>query len=447
MNQLIIPVLSIVVGAAAGFMIGNSVSSDGQQISEVKEDAKSTYRSVRSSSGESSDELKDKRVRTLNEALALPNQTGRMEALMDYFAKLDPARFAEEADKLDDLPMGERMMVSYLLFSRWGEEDPMTAMAYTKTMGRMGGFMSNTVLKSWASQSPELAAKYYSENPNDFQGRGRGGQNGAATIASEWVNHDQDAALSWAMSLEGNQSLSAIRSIFNQVASSDPAEAALLLSSITDPAALSQAQSTIAREWGEQDWAAAEAWISSLSTDQQGAAYAQALRGLSDEDYLAAAEKLTSLSNVDDYANTMESITRDWSKVDPAAAASWVMENGTVEAQVDSIGPAVASWTNVDQVAAYEFVSQQELGDVRDEAAIAYIRANVNGDTNQNLALAESVSDANDRARAISRSVSSWMREDQEAATEYINSSELLTDNQKSQVIRRSTGGVRGRRN
>ena len=50
------------------------------------------------------------------------------------------------------------------------------------------------------------------------------------------------------------------------------------------------------------------------------------------------------------------------------------------------------------------------------------------------------------RARAISQSISGWMKEDEDAATSYVNESTLLTDEQKERVIQRASQGGGGRR-
>lgn len=452
-TQIIIPVACVLVGSSVGFMLGRGSSSNSEQTSSAAESMqpRSSVRSLGNKDSGGSVK-REKRVRSLKEALAVDTQTGRMEALIAYFGKLKSSSFAEEAAKLEDLPMGERMMVSFLLFSQWGETDPLAAMDHTAKMGRMGGFMNGTVLKSWASSNPEDAAAYFSANTESLNNGGRG----SGGIATEWAKKDKDAALAWALTQKGSGGYMALTGVFNQVASSDPADAASLAGSISDEESRVNAQNTVAKQWGKLDWAAAEAWVLTLPVDEQNDTMDYALRGLSDTDHLAAAEKFTSLANVEGLEGTMEAIAKDWAKDDPAAASAWVIENGTIDAQKDSIGTVVGTWARADQAAAYEFVSSQEIGEVRDEAATSYIRVNYAGDTNENLALAETITDTDDRARAIAISVSSWIKEDKDAATAYINESALLTDDQKAAALKESSsyrfqsgragGAMRGRR-
>lgn len=443
-TQIIIPIACVAVGSAAGFMLGQNSQPEATASLPAPARAASAQRVVTNHSGSNHDgearQGRTRQVNSLEDALFQKTQTGRMVALMDYFSKLDPSSFSEEADKLSELPMSDRMMSSLLLFSQWGETDPLSAMSYTKEMGRIGGFVNGTVLKSWASSDPLKAAEYYAENAGDFNTFGRGGaQSRAGTIAAEWASQDRAAALSWALSLEGDDSAAAVASIFNQIATNDPAEAVLSLANLSDEAAKISATNTIARKWGASDWGAAEVWISSLPADQQAEASASAIRGLSEVDHLAAADKLAASPAVAGFSDVMESITRRWSREDPASASAWVVANGSVEDQAESIGAAVSSWANVDAPAAYAFVNEQQVGVVRDAAATNYLAANRNGDTNENLALAETVTDSNSRARAIGLSVANWMKEDAEAASAYINNTDLLTDEQKPRIIQWTT--------
>ena len=387
----------------------------------------------------------------MSDALDKKGQSDRIEALMDYFSKLDPTKFSDEADKLEGLSTGERMMVGYLLFSRWGEEDPLAAMEYTNSMGRIGGFFNSMAIRSWASTDPVKAAEYYATNPGEFANTGRGPLNAGGTvavIAAEWVKQDQAGAMDWALGLQDRSQELAVRSIFSQAAADDPASAALLLSSISDSGSREEAVNTIAAEWGEEDWGAAQAWISSLPADEQSSAMSRALRGLANVDYASAAAQLSSLSEGSDYSDTMEVITRQWSEEDPAAAAEWVMANGNADAQEESIGDAVSSWVSVDAVAALSFVNEQPAGDVRNEAALSYVRANKSGDIGTNLELAESITSERDRARAMVTPIYTWMQEDEESARAYVNETDSISDDMKQRIISRASGngGRRGGR-
>lgn len=459
MNTAIIaPIAALVIGGAAGFIAGQK-SAPEPMPGEPSGDARAARRSSAAvSSSSSSDRAGGRsagvRVKSAQEAMGLPGQNNRLQALMDYYAGLDPSQFEEEAKKLEDLPWSERIMVGYLLFARWGEEDPIAAMEYTKSMGFAGMFVRGTVMQSWASKYPQDAAAYYKANPNQFRmggmmggRRGRGGGSAAQVIATEWARQDGTGAMAWAQSLEGRDQREAMRGIFSQAAKEDPAKAAGMLASVTDPDARRDAQNTIAREWGGKDWDAAQRWISGLPADQQAEATARAIRGLADEDPKLASTKITAIPEGEERDDAVESIARRWGQEDPASAADWVMKTGSEEVQHDSIGRVVSSWVGKDAEAAYAFVEKQPEGAVRDRAASSYVMSNQSGDVQQNLKLAETIGDDRSRHWAIGMTAASWARKDKEAATQYVENSPGLDDRAKERIKQFSDRGWgRGRR-
>ena len=137
----------------------------------------------------------------------------------------------------------------------------------------------------------------------------------------------------------------------------------------------------------------------------------------------------------------MEDIAREWSREDPAGAAAWVMANGNEEAQSESIGRVVSSWVGQDPAAALEFVNKQPEGDVRDRAASSYVMSNQGGDIQANLKLAETIGDERSRSRAIGMTAVGWMRQDKEAATQYLETTESLSKESKDRIKQWSGGG------
>ena len=446
---------ALVIGGAVGFLVGKKATTTAA--SETSDDARSARRNNESSLSYSSARSADSsakekarrgpRVDSAADAMSLPGQNNRLRSLMDYYAGLGPSEFKEEAEKLEDLPWSERIMVGYLLFARWGEEDPTAAMAYTKTMGFAGVFVKKTVVQSWASKHPQEAADYYAANASDFRmgsmmgGRGRGGGSAASVIAMEWARQDSEGAMAWAKSLEGSDQSDAMKGIFRQAATDDPARAAGMLSAIADDQARESAQNTIAREWGGKDWDATKSWIAGLPADQQESATARALRGLADTDAAAAAAEIGTLSEGSDLNDTMRSIARKWGRDDPEASAQWVMENGDESSQSESIGSVVASWAGKDPAAALGFVNAQPEGRVRDSAASSFVIANQAGDIAQNIRLAETIGNESMRRRAIGITATAWMRQDKEAASQYIDTTDALSDKSRQRIKRFAEGG------
>ena len=176
-------------------MIGNSGSDEEE--TAAADASQQTVRVRRQSDRGEFDEGRSRRSRpdSTVEAMREPGQLARMQGLIDLYAGMGPEELAEEVDKLDALPFGDRILASVLLFSRGAEVDPLGALEQTDKMGMGGMFAKPTVLRSWASMDPVNAAKYFEDNPSEFarmgRGRGPGGDSGSSVIAREWAKNQQ----------------------------------------------------------------------------------------------------------------------------------------------------------------------------------------------------------------------------------------------------------------
>ena len=442
-NSILVGVGALILGGVGGFVAGSSGgNAESTEVVESKVPSKGVRGGGSASSGGS---FRATKAGSFSDIMKESGQTARMQSLLDLYASLDPSEFAAEAAKLDELPWNERMVAGFLLFSRWAEVDPQAALAYTSEMGREGFMVKGTVLQSWASTDPQAAAKYFEENPRDFGmmgGFGGRGGGAASQIAMEWAKQDPAGALEWAQGLEGRNASSAIGGVFRQVAQDDPAGAAALAAGLGDDERAGAYQS-IAREWAQQDWGATEAWINGLPSDERDGAMAQAIRGLASEDPALASTKVSSLPDGEAKSDAIRSISERWAREDAASAAEWLVSQET-----DNVGRSMrevmGNWVGQDQAAALAFVNSQPEGAMRDSAAASYIMSNRGGDTQEALQMAETISDEGSRQMAIGVTAMRWMQDDKEAALEYVNTTESLSDEAKQRIIRRSEGGDRG---
>jgi hypothetical protein len=430
---------ALLVGSAGGFLVGkSSTSSDGEKgsaggsVVDLRRDDK------RSDSGEE----RRSRVDSVEGALREPSQLARLQSLMDLYAGMDAAQLEEAAKSLDNLPMGDRIMASMLLFSQWGEVDPQGALAYTKTMGFGGMFARPTVLRSWASMDPVNAAKYFTENPNDFATMGgRGGpdgDNGAGVIAREWAKLDPQAALEWAQGLDGRDKSSALVSVLGEMAAKDPAEAASVAAGLEGDDR-NRAYSEIAEKWALADYASAEAWINTLSGEDKQDAMASAIGVLAKSDPQGASMKVAAMAEGNEKERAIRDVGASWARENPAAAAEWVAAQ---ESGGDGMRNVMATWAGQDAPAALSFIESQPQGAIRDSATQAYLWTNRDMAPTQSLALAETITDERDRSRAIGMTASRWMREDEVAAKAYVEQSTAISDEIKERIL--SGDGGRG---
>lgn len=442
----------LLAGGAIGYIFGNSGSettvNEGEQDKKVSR-LPASKRSV-TNSGSSSGEAGggSKKPQTYEEVAATPGQTARLQALVDLYSGLSSEEFAIEVEKLNGLPMGERMMAGYILFGAWAEVSPYDALDHSRTMGMAGGFVRPTILQSWASTDPKGAAAYFESNKSEFammgmMGRGRdGGSSGAATIAGEWAKQDPDGALAWAKSLDGSDSEQATAKVISQIASTDPERAAGLTMGL-EGEALAKANSNIAGEWAKSDWGKTEAFINGLPADQQGDALGAAVRSLASEDPRLAGTKALEIPEGDARNQAVESVAESMARSNPAEAAKWIVENGNEVSQKEAMRDIMGNWVGQDANAAKNWAVAQPEGALRDAAVSSYVMNDSAGSPQENIQLAESISDEGSRGRAIGMTAIRWMGEDKEAATQYIQSSEIVDDRAKEWIL--GGGGRRGR--
>ncbi len=451
-NSWIIPVATLAVGVAGGYISGKSSVPETAKVGLEE----SAQRSRTSSRGTESSDASSRKVRGANtqEIARMPGNSTRIQALMDFYAGLSPEQLAEEAGKLEALPMNERIMASFLLFGRWAEVDPTAAMSFSNTMGFAGSFVRPTILQSWASTDPVNAAAYYAQNPREFAmmgmmgGRGgMGGQGGASIIASEWARQDPDGAMAWAASLTTEKG-SAMNSVIGEIAKSDPAKAISMLGQLAE-GERSDAYASIASQYGATDFSAAQTWIRSLPADQQADAMASAIGGLSNTDPRRAADELGKMPDGDAKSRLIPEVIGDLAREDAQAAGDLLKKQGSEDAQRGGMRPLMSTWTAANPAAALDYANSFEPGRVRDSALQTWAFSNTQGDPGEIVKVAETIGDQGDRNRAVGMTAMRWMREDEPAAKAYIESSTVLSDNAKQRLSQGGNfwgGGNRGNR-
>lgn len=445
MNQTtILLAAALIVGGAGGFLAGTNIGGGGlggdqssaREISGANRrvsDRTSASGLSRSRSGLRS------ALRSYEDINRLPGSSNRIEAMVKFYQSLSPEQLEEEANKMEGLPMSERIVASMLLFSRWGELDAYSAMDYAGGMGFAGMMVRPTVLQSWASVDPVNAAKYYEENPRLFMTmggrRGMQPQAGSVIVATEWAKQDPTAAMQWANGLERGKD-EALAAVIGEVAREDPAKAAGMLSGI-DPEAAGDSYRAIAESYGGKDFAAAQAWIQGLPADQQQGAMAAAISGLARTDPSAAAAQVATMEDGGSKDRAVRNVVGSMAMQDPQAAAQFLTENGSADAQESSMRELMPAWVAKDPDGALNYAMQMEEGGTRDRAISSYVWSNQQASPADLVQVAENISDERSRSRTVGWMASRWMREDEEAAKAYIESSDAITDRTREHILGR----------
>jgi len=447
----ILPAAALTVGAVGGFFTGKNSSESADDAPSATVQTRAAGASRQASEENASTTRRGSRATSVEDIYRSPGNLNRIESLMRFYGGLSADQLREEAAKLDDLPLNERMPASFLLFGRWAELDPYGAMEYSNSMGMRGAFVRPTILQSWASVDPENAARYYTANPGQFAimnlGRGMGGgQDAASIIATEWARQNPQAALTWADSLTSGKS-DAIASVLGEVAKSDPEQAAAMLNQLA-PADRAAAYTEIAGRYGAQDFGAAEAWIRTLPQDEQSAAFAAAIEGLASKSPKEALAQVNRMPDGDAKNQIIPTLVGPLARTDPQAAAALVSSQGDQNVQRDSMRQLMPAWTAQDPAAALAFASSQEPGPVYDRAMTSYITNNSSGNPAEMILLAETIDNDRERGWSVGFTAQRWMQSDPDAARAYIEQTDTISDNMRERLLdgRPMWGGGRGGR-
>lgn len=431
---------ALLLGAAGGYLVGASgepgENGKAQPTAASSKSTRARPRLVTDSF--SSTPRRGTRFSSLENVFAEPGQTNRIMNLLEYYSELDPSEFEGEMQKLQALPMSQRMLAMNLLFARWAETDPETALEQSRTMGFPEVFMARAgVISGWAASNPEGLARAYSENADDFRANGpgrRGVSDTVAVIAGEWAKQNPQAALAWARTLERGEVGNAISGIFTEVTQSDPAVAISMASGLTSEER-GNAFRSIAGAWAITDYPAAAAWIDSLTGAEKTAARQEALESLANINPQKAAAEVLQLPGSPSRDRLVGEVSREWAQKDAAAALDWLTANGEGAVLEESIGRVIGPLAAKDAGKALEWIDTQPAGEARDNAVQGFIWGNRNAEPLENIRLAETISGEETRQQIVTCVTFEWARDEPAAALQYAQSSEYLGDGVRKRLI------------
>ena len=449
MNSIIwIPAVSLAVGLGVGFGIGSAGGDSGNDELSSKEVVE-TRSGNRFGSSFGNDAKVEKKARSLDEIYRKPGQTNRTQALLDLYSSLGPDEFSIEAEKLDALPFNERILASVLLFGKWAEVDPTAAMAFTDTMGFAGAFVRPTVLQGWASSDPVNAANYYTENPGQFammnmMGGGRmGAQGPGEIIAGEWAKQDPKGALAWASGLKA-KSTEAMTAVVSEVAKSDPMKAAEMAGGMTE-GSRAAAYESIAKQWGQKNFTEANSWVSGLPDAERNLALAAAIQGLAQTSPKLAAAEIGKMTDEAAKREAIPTVAKNYARNDLQGSITWLNDQGD-DSKRAAMREVMPIWVSSDPAAALGFINEQASTDVRDRAAETYVWSNKSSSAAELAEVAAMITDERSKSRMTGIVAARWMQEDQEAAKQYINAADSISDNMKERLLDGQPIWGRGRR-
>ena len=448
-TSILIGVGALLFGGVGGYLVGNGsdeATPEQNQRVDIRSKKSSTNRgSVATVAAGNATPRATRSSGGLREILSEPGQTSRIMSLLEYYSDLDPSEFEGEVQKLQGLPMSQRMLAMNLLFSRWAENDPKGSWERSQQMGFPEMFMARAgAVSGWAASNPEALAQEYSNDPNEFGmgpgGRGKGDT--AAMIAGEWAKQNPEAALKWAQTLDDGEAADAIGGIFNELSQKDPQEA-LRMAATLDDNARGDAYESIAASWAISDYAAADQWINSLGEGQSKARYA-AIESLANASPSQAARETAKLPASGERDELVAEVSREWARQDAPSAFEWLTESGSEGAVEEGIGRVAGALAQEDPERVLDYIDSQDAGEVRDNAVQGYVYGNRDAPPAETIRLAETISGEDDRQRAVTRVAYEWAREDPEATLQYLETTDAIGEDSRERIAERAERAAAG---
>jgi hypothetical protein len=387
-----------------------------------------------------------------------------MQSFISGYASKDPQAAWEWARALPG--SGEEWRdPRMLVIQSWAGSDPQAALAAARTLpaGAVRTRATVAALGNWAHRDFNGALEYtlgLPDSPERSEALGN--------IAGNAPDRPRMLRTLLEQMPPGDRFQNAVRNLFGQWASNDPAAAAGALGQISSGPLASSLASSIASQWAQSgDRSAALQWARGLPAGETRQNALGSLFGAWANDApeeavrsalsLPAAEQRQPLSNaargwasrdpqavlrwvqqapVDD--NTRREVTdaalNSWAQRSPAEAASWVDRLPAAQRE-RPLSVLVDRWASVDLPAAAEWLNAQPAAPERDAAVENLVRRLGEEDPEAAIAWAGSITDAQRRVRQIEESARRWLRYQPDAARAWITGSPALTPEAKARLL------------
>jgi hypothetical protein len=384
--------------------------------------------------------MKEGRIEeALKEILNAPGQMERMEALLSLVKGLDAKGVEIALAEVRGMGRGmDQFMSTNLLMARYAEIDPEKALKFASEASGFERMMGTTsILRTWAAKDPRAAGEYLvgtvlDSGVDDWQMR-----RSAASIASEWVRQDPDAALSWAKGLPEEVRGDALNNVLQHFTAENPLKAAEIAMGL-EGESQERALRSIADQWSRTHPEAALKWAATLEGDTQIEAMEEVLENWAGQDPDAAVAYVGTLSD-GVQERFFPEVAERWARRDATsaqAAAEWVSDFPESEGRERATGEVMEAWMRSDPTAASTWLGEQPAGGSKDRGIVSLLNdRQLREDPATAVVWADQISDEPQRSEQVQRSTRRWLASDRDSAVEYIESSQSLNAEQKSELM------------
>jgi len=311
----------------------------------------------------------------------------RSKGIYDFIQGLDITEFQPVIDNF--VKSGQAKFKKpelILLLSSWAKNDPLSAVGYVSTI--TDPELMNIVLETWITNQPEEALSWLESNDSQELKDGAYFEGVVKGLASV----DMDKALSLLQQLPTSSKRSAalhkiigdvlvtnpddihlwinkfdnklLRSeayqiAVNSVATTNPKEAAALISEFSDERTIKRTGGQVAIHYFQENPEAAKEWIQSLPSSTIDYATEGALKEYILQDSHGASEwlyQLVSSKPEADFNRSIKTIIEEATHTNPMVAAEWITNLSSPTQQHDNYWSVLSYWTSRNPEAAKEWM-------------------------------------------------------------------------------------------
>ena len=399
---------AVVLASAGAFVVGrmtapDKASAESSAASSVAS-SKSSLRPVGSEgSGSRRDAEKEKRegragnvrgeeaVAKMEAMMRLTDPMERNKAWMDFINSIDPAEFESVVASFRGLGLTNSRMTEYsMLLSAWAKSDPLQALAYAEA-NTGNRFARNTILTTWAASDPDGAIRWAQDH---------------------FKPEDDEDGNPWMIG------------VIQGIAATDPARATQLLAGMNYSDERGEAMAALLPSILSQGPESARAWAEAITDEQlkQGA-IGQIADALAQKDPQGTAEWLT--QNPGEAAQRrMDDVISAWMEKDADAAVAYYKGLPSGEARTNALRGVATSMALQDPQAAANFLDNNAAY-ANDRVYQQFVWSSFGQAPDLAASYISKIGDAREQSRMYDRMLRGWLRRDFEAASNYINSTQL----------------------
>lgn len=399
-SQMIWSAGGLVLALGAGVMIGR-ISAPGESTASDSSSAASSssgksgeraseggmslaermQRKRGSETRESGSKPVDKDLQSIMESTSRLDRTQRLLAFLD---RLPSDQFASVYDEFRNSPGANlRGSERSLILQAWAERDPLNALSFIQEKGGED-WERETAVATWAANDPQAAFAWAStakdegdvnnwllgatrgiaatdpELARDFLGQleGRTRSQALNAVTPYVMQYGFEYATSWIAGVGDEGTRNrAAREMARDLANLDPAQAGQWNAAMTDVETRRDISETVADRWARADLPAAREWVESLPEDTKSEAAEGIARRYAREDPAAAAQWLTSLGTNPDLDGARRILIEESFRSSPQTSLEFVSSISDPRAQEGYYQRYLGGWMRQDEAAARQWIN------------------------------------------------------------------------------------------